>query len=536
MQPVATGQRPAILSGWLYVPYEALGSTANREKLKARLTFRPKFQDPDAPREIALFHDWKAREYLGVPRAWGLNAFRNKGLSLIDKTTRGSHEVIVPRLPSFDHPRVLDPVAQRAFYDALVERRRTSRGFIGKAGTGTGKTVVSLREAGAEIKRPTLILLHLERLMWQWFDEIGDKLGVDPSRIGVVQSDRCEYEGKDFVVGMLHSVAQREYPRAFYQHFGHVIYDEVHKVGSQFFAPVAYRFPAYNWLGLSATVERTDEGEVIFFCHLGRIGVTSQAKTMPMDVQPVRFISKDAPKGKSNSTRLKWLAGDKLRNRWLAQMIVADYRAGRNGLYVSEYVGHVQDIMYECELLGVPREDMGQFTGQRHSGPFCVLEPETVKLGEYVDQQAYEQEPGVWVNFDTVKPILACRLRRRADGSFAPVLGPVRDDKGRVRQDVKKKDIPSEELDDTKRNRQLVFATYGMIVEGIDEPRWDLGMDLLPRGKATQLVGRIRRPLPGKPRPLWRTPFDQRCSISKRLFQRRCGDYRETSATIKEIA
>jgi hypothetical protein len=92
--------------------------------------------------------------------------------------------------------------------------------------------------------------------------------------------------------------------------------------------------------------------------------------------------------------------------------------------------------------------------------------------------------------------------------------------------------VKPDELDRAKTQCQLTFATYGMIVEGIDEPRWDAGMDLLPRGKAVQLIGRIRRPLPGKPEPYWTTPFDERCNVSKRLFSSRCRDYRSSGATI----
>jgi len=517
-----------ILSGWLYVPYEVIGARHHRDQLKARLTFKPRFSDPGQPKEIALYHDWSAREYLGVPRAWGLTAFRGRGLDLLDKTTHGAHEITVPRLPDFNHPRVLDPAAQREFFDGLCRLHATQRGGIAKAATGSGKTVVSLREAGEVIRRPTLILLHLERLMLQWYDEIGDKLGVDPSRIGVVQSDRCEYEGKDFVVGMLHSVAQREYPRAFYRHFGHVIYDEVHKIGTEFFAPVAFRFPSYHWLGLSATVERTDNGETIFFCHLGRIAVRSNAAALDVAIRPVRYAARTPNRAKSSTAKLKAMAEDKRRNRWLADMIRQDYRAGRNGLYVSEYVEHVQAVMEACHQLGIPKEAMGQFTGQRHGGRYCPVVPQTFVVAEYIERDI-DEATGEIVSWTA--HILASRVAW-VDGKPRPVMGPLRDDRGRVVTQVKKTDISDEDLTHAKTRCQLVFATYGMIVEGIDEPRWDAGMDLLPRGKATQLIGRIRRPLPEKPDPYWRTPFDDSCNMSRKLFARRCKDYRESGATI----
>ncbi len=479
--------------------------------MKSALTFRPRFQDPDAPKQVEMFHDWSEREYLGVPRAWGLKTFRGR-VPLLDKTTRGSHEVSVPRLPDFHHPRVLNPAQQEAFHDELVSQFQRSRGFIGSAGTGTGKTVVSLRVAGGTIKRPTLILLHLERLMWQWHEEIADKLGVSPERIGVVQSDRCEYEGKDFVVGMLHSVAQREYPKSFYRHFGLVIYDEVHKIGSQFFAPVAYRFPSHNWLGLSATVERSDGGERIFYNHLGGIAVKSEAAALPMDVFPRRYVSRKALWGKSRMTRLKCLAGDHDRNLWLAGHIKDMWQAGRTFLAVSEYVDHIQSMMDLCVSLGIPKEDMGQFTGQTHGDPYCPV----TTGGQTADGYKFTHV-----------------TQRR--GSWLPVWSPERDQNNRVVVARKKKDISSDELNRVKKTARITFATYGMITEGIDEPRWDAGIDLLPKAKATQLIGRVRRPLPGKKRPFWLTPYDEHCAFSRGMFQARCKNYRATGAVIKDM-
>lgn len=502
MQPVATGNgvRPAILSGWLYVPYEAIGGREARERLKRRLTFRPRFQEEDAPKLISMFHDWHEREYLGVPRAWGLETYRGR-LPLLDKTLRGAHEVNVPKLPDFYHPRVLNPQQQEAFHNNIVAQyERGRRGFIAKAGTGTGKTVVSLRVAGGHIRRPTLVLVHLERLMWQWAEEVKDKLGVPEERIGIVQSDTCDFQDRDFVVGMLHSVAQRDYGKAFYRHFGLCIFDEVHKVGTQFFAPVAYRFPSYNWLGLSATVERPDGGEKVFFYHLGGIAVTSRAEAMPMEVRPIRYTARRPLAGRSRSTRMKALAADIDRNRWLVRQIVEMYDEGRDFIAVSEYVEHVQTIMDMCAMAGIPREHMGQFTGQRHEGPFCPLHPVLNDDGE-------------------VKSFL-----------------PVRDDKGRPIVKVRKLDISDEELTRAKTQARITFCTYGMIVEGIDESRWSAGIDLLPRGRATQLIGRVRRPLPGKPDPYWRTPFDTECAYSRGMFAKRCGDYRSSGATIKEMA
>jgi superfamily II DNA or RNA helicase len=59
-----------------------------------------------------------------------------------------------------------------------------------------------------------------------------------------------------------------------------------------------------------------------------------------------------------------------------------------------------------------------------------------------------------------------------------------------------------------KSEAQVIFSTYGMMKEGISIDRLDLGIDATPQVKATQLIGRIRRPHIGKPLPIWYTIRD----------------------------
>lgn len=63
-------------------------------------------------------------------------------------------------------------------------------------------------------------------------------------------------------------------------------------------------------------------------------------------------------------------------------------------------------------------------------------------------------------------------------------------------------------LDWVMEKPPLVFATYGMVTEGIDMPRLDAGIDLSPRADFKQLLGRIRRTRKGKRAALWVTPVD----------------------------
>lgn len=460
----------AILSGWYYVPLSVVPSLAD---LRERLTFVPRAYDDQEPVEPIRMFDESLEGYIGVPREFGLSQYRH--LTVEDRTVLGAPIRGVSKRPDPNHPRVRNPAAQAQFMSDLRSGFNTHRSFVAMAATGSGKTVCAL-DTAASLGYRTLVLVHLERLMFQWREEIADKLGVPENRIGLVQQDTCEWEGKDFCVGLLHSVVRRKYPDAFYRAFGLVVYDEVHKVGSQFFAPAVSLFPSRYRLGLSATPRRKDGGDKVFFWHLGPIRIASDADALPMKVYVVRHASPQHKLwGNTHGSRMKCLSGDSRRNDLIVSFVKRFYESGRNALVVGESVAHLQKLMLMSERVGVPRAAMGQFTSEKH-------------------QQVRSPKTGRMV--------------------------------------ISKTKQTKETLDKIKESAQIIFATYGMMTEGIDIPRLDAGIDATPRSAATQLIGRIRRPMPDKKMPVWITIRDIRCSVSERYFASRCKDYRSSNAEV----
>jgi hypothetical protein len=387
-----------------------------------------------------------------------------------DLSSRG-HPITVDKLPNPSHPAVKDPEAQAKFMGDLENALQVYNTFIAMAPTGSGKTVSALY-AAAKLGRTTLIGVHLERLMEQWITEIQDKLGVPPERIGRAQGPSANWKDKDFVVAMMPSVCQRpgRYGKEFYKNFGLVICDEVHRVGQPVFSQFIHQFPAFWKFGLSATPKRKDGGEKVFFSHLGPIHVTSEQDALECHVYTVPWHTSRPLWGKNHWERSYCYSKDTERSWRLARLILKFYDSGRQPIIVGESIGHLQSLMAMAMVLGVPPRAMGQFTGEKH-----IEQP---------------------------------------DGG------------------IKRVKRTKHELDLVMEKAQITFATYGMLTEGIDNPRWDAGMDVVPRASATQLIGRIRRPLPGKRTPLWVTVLDTESHTAQAYYDKRCEEYAASGAVV----
>ena len=357
--------RPAINAGWFYVPYEAIPNLAAEKK---KLTHKSAYAEKgDLP--IRMYKDLPAEGYLGVPRAYGQVRFAH--LQQVDRRVDGEpmFDPIV-RLPDPNHPAVKEPVLQARFMVDMEEATQRLGNFIAYATTGSGKTVVGARNA-AIYHRKAAILVPLERLLEQWRNELMEKLGVPEHRIGIVQSDTCEWRDKDYVLCMMKSLGQRRYEPGFYKSIGQVYVDEAHRLGTHELAATPALFPARVRIALSATPDRKDGSDRTIFWHVGQVEVKSEATALDCDIY-VRSLDASHMNGiqcldrkKLMGIMLKKLTLWDYRNQMLANDIVRLWRAGRLILAMSDHVAHVQDIMERVVRMGIPRSQIGQCTGER---------------------------------------------------------------------------------------------------------------------------------------------------------------------------
>jgi superfamily II DNA or RNA helicase len=121
----------------------------------------------------------------------------------------------------------------------------------------------------SRLGRKTLIVVHKEFLMNQWIERIGQFL--PGARIGKIQGPIVDIENKDIVLGMIQSLAMKEYPDDLFQTFGFAVIDEVHHISSEVFSKTLFKLVPQYMLGLSATMNRKDGTTHVFKMFLGEV-------------------------------------------------------------------------------------------------------------------------------------------------------------------------------------------------------------------------------------------------------------------------
>jgi superfamily II DNA or RNA helicase len=326
-----------------------------------------------------------------------------------------------------------------------------------------------------------LVIVPRKRIAQQWRKSAVDFLGLCPSRIGSIEEGKFSFKGKAITVAVIHNLVDRKMPEGFEDAFGTVIYDEAHNLGARTFSLSMSRVFAKYRIALSATPDRGDGCENLFFDYFGRPSVIYPGDTLPTVCRVFNFNWTFPPKVAKNGRPIrndinrkpravlkKILISSKRRNSMMSDMIHKLYESGRNVLVMGDEILHLQVLMGMVTDAGVPADHCGLYTGS------------------YVD----------------------------AEG--------------------KRKGMNDEQLDWVKAHSRVIFATYAMAGEALDIPRMDAGIDVTPHSKGIQMIGRIQRPVAGKPTPLWLTIRDRGIRIFESACESRLRGFRENNVTVIE--
>jgi superfamily II DNA or RNA helicase len=446
----------AIVDSWAWIPYDA--------QVEKKLVVKPRYID-DAEGPIKLTR--RAAGWLLVPRELVSMDAKTQDQRVIGEDIAISCTV---------QPR---NETQFQILGAAKIRLSNDESFIIQATTGFGKTYCASNLIAA-VHKPTLVVVTKEDLMEQWPKELLKFTNLQPSDIGYAQQDKCEWEGKKVVIAMVHSLAKDKYPPEFVNHFGFVIFDEVHRMGAETFNRVAGMFPAKLRLGLSATVERPDGKTPVFTAHIGEVAISTGLVPMipkvllketgfvlpkvhhsVQDKQGV-WVQTYGPIPHTPARMMKVhkaLAADDKRNAMIIDFVRQAYDAGRKIMVFSElkegYLSHLMALLVEA---GIPEGDIAYYVGG-----------------------------------------LSKKKREEA------------------------------------KKARIMLVTYAMVGEATDIPELDAGVFATPRANILQPLGRLLREHPGKKQPVLLDLVDSSSTLLIQFAAKRKKQYQSLKADIVNI-
>ena len=156
---------------------------------------------------------------------------------------------------------------------------------------GFGKTDCAIYIICA-LKKKTLIVVHKEFLMDQWIERL--RKYIPDIKIGKIQGQTVDIEGKDVVIGMLQSLSMKDYAPSTFDTFGFTIIDEVHHISSEVFSCALFKIVTKYTLGLSATMNRKDGTTRVFKMFLGDVvDKKERSKTEEVVVRSILYKTRD---------------------------------------------------------------------------------------------------------------------------------------------------------------------------------------------------------------------------------------------------
>jgi hypothetical protein len=208
-------------------------SVTQQQHIKEQLLIKP--CTPGAP--IAIDKSFptyrESDKKLYVPRYYGEQLF---GKPKESKITEGD-DISLEFQGSLRDMQV--PVVN-AYLDKVLRSNGevTGGGGLLELPCGFGKTSISLYIL-CRLKKKALVIVHKEFLMNQWIERI--QQFIPNAKIGKIQGQIIDIEGKDIVIGMLQALSMKDYPASIFDSFGLTIIDEVHHISSEVFSCALFK-------------------------------------------------------------------------------------------------------------------------------------------------------------------------------------------------------------------------------------------------------------------------------------------------------
>lgn len=310
---------------------------------------------------------------------------------------------------------------------AVLKAFNDQGGGILSVPCGFGKTFMAIYLI-YKVKRKAIIVVNRLELVKQWTTEL--ERFLPKARVSVIDGGNVDSQNADVVIGMVNTIAMRDYPAQVFNPFDFLIVDECHTVATEIFSQCLPKIRPYYTLGLSASPERKDGLFKVVEYYLGDICYKEDAKLNSTKAiitnliqyqKPSRKEIRNPMNGKPNiSAMLNEMSDDPERNRFIAKIIHT----------IIQGQGKERQI-----LLLADRKKM----------------------------------------LATIKELLSTEFNFK-EGQASLFTG----------------DLKSEELDRAKKS-QVLLGTYSICGTGFNLPRLNTLILATPRTQILQMVGRILR-------------------------------------------
>ena len=258
-----------ILSNFGYIIDKNILSDIQLNQIKNDLTVEPFYEksyqycDINKNNKFKIYQEGKLKIIL--PKYYALNFFKDVYNPII-KLNNGIKIQNIEFVGELrDKQKCVINKIKNEYIDLNTNELKQFGGGILSVPPGQGKTVMALYLISL-LKVKTLIIVHKTFLVNQWLERIEQYL--KNVSVGYIYQNIIDID-KDIVIGMLQSISMKKYDDEIFEDFDLVIFDEVHHLGAKIFSQALLKIQSKYTLGLSATPNRKDRLEKVFYWYLG---------------------------------------------------------------------------------------------------------------------------------------------------------------------------------------------------------------------------------------------------------------------------
>ena len=171
-------------------------------------------KSPIQPAPFPVYRESQLKLY--VPRYFGVERW---GPNIENKLVPG-HQI---KLKFAGDLREYQQVIVEKYLNAATKVPANGGGGLLDVDPGKGKTVMALKII-EQLAVKTLVVVHKSFLTNQWKERIEQFL--PGAKVGTIQGQVFDIEGKDIVIGMVQSLSMKEYPQNAFESFGLTVFDE----------------------------------------------------------------------------------------------------------------------------------------------------------------------------------------------------------------------------------------------------------------------------------------------------------------------